>query len=125
VGGSAECGVVAAASYEARKFGVRSAMPSVTAKRQCPDQIFVRPRFEVYKAISLREIFAEHTAIIEPLSLDEAYLDVTASVSSIDAGRVHDLRIMVAHGFRKSRKKATVVLERVQPSTECPQIARL
>ena len=71
VGGSAERGVVAAASYEARKFGVRSAMPSVTAKRQCPDLIFVKPRFEVYKANSrqIREIFAEHTAIIEPLSL--------------------------------------------------------
>jgi DNA polymerase-4 len=77
VGGSAERGVVAA-SYEARKFGVRSAMPSVTAKRQCPDLIFIKPRFEVYKAISrqIREIFAEHTPIIEPLSLDEAYLDV-------------------------------------------------
>jgi hypothetical protein len=59
----------AAASYEARKFGVRSAMPSVTAKRQCPDLIFVKPRFEVYKAVSqqIREIFAEHTPIIEPL----------------------------------------------------------
>jgi DNA polymerase-4 len=89
VGGSAERGVVAAASYEARKFGVRSAMPSVTAKRQCPDLIFVRPRFEVYKAISLqiREIFAEHTAIIEPLSLDEAYLDVTANIQSIPLAR--------------------------------------
>src|SRR4030088_3157358 len=85
VGGSAERGVVAAASYEARKFGVRSAMPSVTAKRQCPDLIFVRPRFEVYKAISLqiREIFAEHTPIIEPLSLDEAYLDVTEHLKGI------------------------------------------
>ena len=74
VGGSAERGVVAAASYEARKFGVRSAMPSVTAKRQCPDLIFVKPRFEVYNAISsqIRGIFAEHTPIIEPLSLDEA-----------------------------------------------------
>jgi len=63
VGGSRERGVVAAASYEARKFGVRSAMPSVTAKRQCPDLIFVKPRFEVYKAVSqqIREIFAEHT----------------------------------------------------------------
>jgi DNA polymerase-4 len=63
-GGSAERGVVAAASYEARKFGVRSAMPSVTAKRQCPDLIFVKPRFEVYKEISLqiRAIFAEHRA---------------------------------------------------------------
>jgi DNA polymerase-4 len=74
VGGSEQRGVVAAASYEARKFGVRSAMPSVTAKRQCPNLIFVKPRFEVYKAISrqIREIFAEHTLIIEPLSLDEA-----------------------------------------------------
>jgi hypothetical protein len=72
--GSAERGVVAAASYEARKFGVRSAMPSVTAKRQCPDLISVKPRFEVYKAMSrqIRDIFAEHTPIIEPLSLDEA-----------------------------------------------------
>jgi DNA polymerase IV len=68
VGGSRERGVVAAASHEARKFGVRSAMPSVTAKRQCPDLIFVKPRFEVYKAVSqqIREIFAEHTPIIEP-----------------------------------------------------------
>jgi DNA polymerase-4 len=89
VGGSAERGVVAAASYEARKFGVRSAMPSVTAKRQCPDLIFVRLRFEVYKAISLqiREIFAEHTAIIEPLSLDEAYLDVTENNQGIPLAR--------------------------------------
>jgi len=89
VGGSAERGVVAAASYEARKFGVRSAMPSVTAKRQCPDLIFVRPRFEVYKAISLqiREVFAEHTAIIEPLSLDEAYLDVTKNIQGLPLAR--------------------------------------
>jgi DNA polymerase-4 len=85
VGGSKERGVVAAASYEARKFGVRSAMPSVTAKRQCPELIFVKPRFEVYKEISrhIRSIFAEHTNIIEPLSLDEAYLDVTESVQGI------------------------------------------
>jgi len=85
VGGSRERGVVAAASYEARKFGVRSAMPSVTAKRQCPDLIFVKPRFEVYKAVSqqIREIFAEHTPIIEPLSLDEAYLDVTENLQRI------------------------------------------
>ena len=72
-------GVVAAASYEARAFGVHSAMPSVTAKRRCPELIFVRPRFDVYRAVSaqIREIFAEHTDLIEPLSLDEAYLDVT------------------------------------------------
>jgi DNA polymerase IV len=76
VGGSRERGVVAAASYEAREFGVHSAMPSVTAKRKCPDLIFVTPRFDVYKAVSLqiRAIFAAYTPIIEPLSLDEAYL---------------------------------------------------
>src|SRR5471030_304715 len=89
VGGSSERGVVAAASYEARKFGVRSAMPSVTARRQCPELIFVKPRFEVYKAVSqqIREIFAEHTPIIEPLSLDEAYLDVTENLQSIPLAR--------------------------------------
>jgi DNA polymerase-4 len=85
VGGSRERGVVAAASYEARKFGVRSAMPSVTAKRKCPDLIFVKPRFDVYKAVSLQiqEIFAKYTAVIEPLSLDEAYLDVTENLKGI------------------------------------------
>jgi DNA polymerase IV len=95
VGGSAERGVVAAASYEARKFGVRSAMASVTARRQCPDLVFVKPRFEVYKAISLqiREIFAEHTPIIEPLSLDQAYLDVTDNIQNIPLARDVALRI--------------------------------
>jgi DNA polymerase-4 len=85
VGGSRERGVVAAASYEARKFGVQSAMPSITAKRKCPDLIFVKPRFDAYKAISLqiRDIFAEYTPIIEPLSLDEAYLDVTENLKGI------------------------------------------
>src|SRR6201990_1361403 len=94
VGGSAERGVVAAASYEARKFGVRSTMPSVTAKRHCPDLIFVKPRFEIYKAISrrIREIFAEHPAVIEPLSLDEAYLDVTENLQSIPLAREVALR---------------------------------
>src|SRR5437763_9005931 len=85
VGGSEARGVVAAASYEARKFGVRSAMPSVIAKRKCPDLIFVKPRFDAYKAVSLQiqNIFAEYTPIIEPLSLDEAYLDVTENLKGI------------------------------------------
>lgn len=79
VGGGGPRGVVAAASYEARTFGVRSAMPSGRAKRLCPDLIFVPPRFDVYRAVSqqVRGIFERFTEVIQPLSLDEAYLDVT------------------------------------------------
>ncbi|GGW24910.1 DNA polymerase IV [Arenibacter certesii] len=79
VGGAEKRGVVAAASYEARKYGVRSAMSGYMAKRNCPDLIFVPPRFDRYKEISLliRNIFFEYTDLVEPLSLDEAYLDVT------------------------------------------------
>lgn len=79
VGRSQERGVVAAASYEARKFGVRSAMPSLVAQRKCPELIFVPPRFDVYRAVSaqIHAVFARYTPIIQPLSLDEAYLDVT------------------------------------------------
>src|SRR6202011_4188949 len=79
VGYAAKRGVVAAASYEARRFGVRSAMPSTTALRQCAELVFVPPRFDVYRAVSrqIHAIFAEYTALIEPLALDEAYLDVT------------------------------------------------
>lgn len=79
VGGSEIRGVVSAASYEARKFGVRSAMSGVQAKRNCPDLIFVPPRFDRYKEISkqIRKIFYDYTDLVEPLSLDEAYLDVT------------------------------------------------
>jgi DNA polymerase-4 len=85
VGGSAERGVVAAASYEARKFGVRSAMASAQAKRLCPHLIFVRPRFAAYREVSrqIRSIFQEFTPLIEPLSLDEAYLDVTNDLKGI------------------------------------------
>lgn len=79
VGGSSVRGVVAAASYEARKFGVRSAMSGVLAKKKCPHLIFVKPRFSRYKEISvkIRQIFNDYTDLVEPLSLDEAYLDVT------------------------------------------------
>jgi DNA polymerase-4 len=79
VGGGESRGVVAAASYEARKFGVRSAMSGYLAKKKCPELIFVKPRFERYREISgrIRNIFFEYTDLVEPLSLDEAYLDVT------------------------------------------------
>ncbi|TKW62086.1 MAG: DNA polymerase IV [Blastochloris viridis] len=85
VGHGMKRGVVAAASYEARVFGVRSAMPSVTAQRLCESLIFVPPRFEVYKAVSrqIRAIFADYTPLIEPLSLDEAYLDITANLRGL------------------------------------------
>jgi DNA polymerase-4 len=79
VGHGAKRGVVAAASYEARAFGVRSALPSTTAIRRCAGLIFVPPRFDVYRAVSrqIHAILAEYTALIEPLALDEANLDVT------------------------------------------------
>lgn len=79
VGGSEKRGVVAAASYEARKFGVRSAMSGMQAKRNCPELVFVPPRFDRYREISkaVRAIFYDYTDLVEPLSLDEAYLDVT------------------------------------------------
>ncbi|WP_395443858.1 DNA polymerase IV [Caulobacter sp. UC70_42] len=85
VGSPAARGVIAAASYEARKFGVRSAMPSSTALRKCPQLVFVPHRFEVYRAVSrqIHGIFADYTDLIEPLSLDEAYLDVSADLASV------------------------------------------
>ena len=86
VGGAGPRGVVAAASYEARKFGVRSAMSSITARRKCPELVFVHPRFDIYKAVSqqIRGILARYTSLIQPPSLDEAYLDVTAPL--VDRG---------------------------------------
>jgi DNA polymerase-4 len=85
VGYPAKRGVVAAASYEARRFGVRSAMPSTVAMRRCPELVFVPPRFDVYRAVSrqIHRIFSDYTPLVEPLSLDEAYLDVTDNLRGI------------------------------------------
>jgi len=85
VGSPAARGVVAAASYEARQFGVRSALPSVTALRRCPELVFVKPRFDVYRAVSrqIHGIFADYTPLIQPLSLDEAYLDVSENLRGL------------------------------------------
>jgi len=88
VGGSSKRGVVASASYEARKYGVRSAMPSLTAQRLCPALIFVKARFDIYREVSrqIRDIFYEYTELVEPLSLDEAYLDVTENKRGLPSG---------------------------------------
>ncbi len=90
VGGSpAKRGAVAAASYEARKYGVRSAVPSRTAQQRCPQLIFVQPRFDVYRAISaqIRQIFHDYTDLVEPVALDEAYLDVTQNKLGITSAK--------------------------------------
>ena len=108
VGYAAARGVVAAAIYEARQFGVRSALPSVTATRRCPDLIFVPPRFEVYRAVSrqIHAIFAEFTALVQPLSLDEAYLDVTENRQDIptawETAKVIRARIFAETGLTAS-----------------------
>jgi DNA polymerase-4 len=90
VGGSSKRGVVTTASYEARKYGVHSAMPSVMAKQKCPGLILVEPRFEVYKSVSkqILEIFYEYTPLVEPLSLDEAFLDVTENKKGIPSATI-------------------------------------
>ena len=87
--GGGHRGVVMAASYEARKYGVRSAMPAVSAKRRCPELIFVRTRFDVYRSVSqqIRSIFLDYTDLVEPLSLDEAYLDVTEDRCGLGTAR--------------------------------------
>ena len=103
VGGSPEGrgGVVATASYEARKFGVRSAMPAKEALKLCPNIIFVRPRFDVYKAVSeqIRAIFHRYTDLIEPLSLDEAYLDVTTD--KLNIGSALDIAVMIRRSIKE------------------------
>jgi DNA polymerase IV len=102
VGGSPEGrgGVVATASYEARKYGVRSAMPSKRAKQLCPKIIFVKPRFEVYKEVSgkIREIFHRYTDLIEPLSLDEAFLDVTTD--KLQIGSAIDIAKLIKQAIK-------------------------
>ncbi len=106
--GGRQRGVVMAASYEARTFGVRSAMPSATARRLCPELVFVKPRFDAYKEASrqIREIFLDYTPLVEPLSLDEAYLDVTTNLKNIplasDIAREIRARILEVTGLTAS-----------------------
>jgi DNA polymerase IV len=101
VGGSRHRGVVAAASYEARTYGVKSAMPSSLAYRKCPHIIFVKPRFEAYKEASkqIREVFEEYTDLVEPLSLDEAYLDVTEN--NFDIEFAMDIATEIKHKIKE------------------------
>ncbi|NBC64899.1 MAG: DNA polymerase IV, partial [Bacteroidetes bacterium] len=104
VGGSPQGrGVVAAASYEVRKYGVHSAMPAARAVKLCPHAIFVKPRFDVYKEVSekIREIFFEYTDLVEPLSLDEAYLDVTENHKKIPSAT------LIANRIKKQIKQQT------------------
>jgi len=102
VGGDPQArGVVAACSYEAREFGIHSAMPSATAYRLCPDAVFIRPRFDVYRSVSakIREIFCEYTDLVEPLSLDEAFLDVTNNHKGIPSATLtaRDIKKQIYH----------------------------
>ncbi|HWK34664.1 DNA polymerase IV [Sphingomonas sp.] len=127
VGSAQGRGVVAAASYEARVFGVRSAMPSVTALRRCPDLIFVPHRFDVYRAVSqqIRAIFLDYTPLVEPLSLDEAYLDVTdnrrglpsatATAAEIRARILRDTGLTASAGISYNKFLAKLASERNKP----------
>ena len=118
--GGGHRGVVTAASYEARKFGVRSAMPSVTAKRLCPELIFVKPHFDVYRAVShqVRAIFGDYTELVEPLSLDEAYLDVTEDRLGLGSARA------IAEDIRR-RIRAETGLTASAGVSYCTFIAKL
>jgi len=131
VGSPSGRGVVAAASYEARKFGVRSAMPSVTAIRRCPDLIFVRHRFDVYRAVSrqIREIFLDYTPLVEPLSLDEAYLDVTANLRALPSAtatakeiraRIRDeTQLTASAGISYNKFLAKLASDQNKPDGQC------
>jgi len=103
VGGESDRGVVAAASYEARKFGIHSAMPTKIARQRCPDLVIVKHRFDVYTSISkqIRNLFAEYTDLVEPLSLDEAFLDVTSNKKGIPSAT------LIARELKKRIKEET------------------
>ena len=128
VGHAAARGVVAAASYEARAFGVRSALPSVTALRRCPELVFVRPRFDVYRAVSqaIHAIFADYTDLIQPLSLDEAYLDVTddrrglgsawATAKHIRARILAETRLTASAGISYNKFLAKLASDQKKPN---------
>lgn len=128
VGGGGDRGVVAAASYEARQFGVRSAMSGVQARRHCPRLIFVKPRFARYKEIShkIRTIFYEYTNLVEPLSLDEAYLDVTFNKKNLPSAtliardirqRIHDeLKLTASAGISNSKFVAKIASDINKPN---------
>jgi len=128
VGYAAKRGVVAAASYEARTFGVRSAMPSSTALRKCSDLVFVPPRFEVYRAVSrqIRAIFTDYTTLVEPLSLDEAYLDVTdnlrgiptaaATAAEIRARIFEEIHLTASAGISYNKFLAKLASDRHKPN---------
>ncbi|MCE7795142.1 DNA polymerase IV [Sphingobium sufflavum] len=131
VGGGGPRGVVAAASYEARTFGVRSAMPGGRARRLCPDLIFVRPRFDAYRAVSeqIRAIFHRFTDIIQPLSLDEAYLDVTRNKPGIASATyvAAEIRRMIAEetgltasaGISYNKLLAKLASDQNKPNGQC------
>lgn len=128
VGGDRERGVVAAASYEARKYGVRSAMSSQKAKQLCPQLIFVPPRFDRYKAISqkIRDIFYEYTDLVEPLSLDEAFLDVTENKKNNTSATIiakeirqkikHDLGLNASAGISINKFTAKIASDINKPN---------
>ncbi len=131
VGGASGRGVVAAASYEARAFGVRSAMPSSRAIRLCPDLIFCKPRFEVYREVSqqIRAIFRDYTPHVEPLSLDEAYLDVTHDLKGIGSATriaqdirnriLADTRLTASAGVSYNKFLAKLASDQNKPDGLC------